>query len=76
MLQFGTKDKSPVTYIMNQTEHGQSQSLLAMEQLLEKVKQYLYELVTDQNINEDWKTYQIDILLRLINLINRIILSK
>ena len=76
MLQFGTEDKSPVTYIMNQTGHGQSHSLLEMEQLLDKVKQYLYEFLNDQTIDENWKKDQIVIVLRLVNLVNRVILSK
>ena len=61
---------------MNQTGHGQSHSLLEMEQLLDKVKQHLYELLNDQTIDENWKKNQIILLLRLVNLVNRVILSK
>ena len=69
-------NKISSSYKMNQIGHGQSHSLLAMEHLLEKVKQHLYGIVNDHNIDEHWKKNQIIILLRLVNLVNRVILSK
>ena len=52
------------------------QSLATLQRILDNVKQHLYQIVNDQNIEECRKELQIVLLLRFVNLVNSNILSK
>ena len=52
------------------------QSLATLQRILDHLKQHLYQIVNDQNIEKCRKEIQIVLLLRFVNIINSNILSK